>query len=350
MILGKDALTLLLNAYYELDERTLPVKHPADEIGELLTVELGDPEASSISISTGALSYDEALEVIEREYGSRVRKELPDPPAYLKTFVASKLVDIRNRDEVNKFLNRYGYQDLQDGHPPRYAGIDTNMLPWRMHDVLEIDPELYGDSEGRNPVNGYTLPEGVDEELSISHRYGGDAMDADQLATSFGDECTAFAGQPNEANRETRLGLREYRRLRETRPHDIVASDRGDDAIIEGCVEYYEAEPTGVILFSNDFGFVDAAREQKIPAVHVDFDIDVPQHLTGSWDRIATLLYMLAVIFGVVILPKATIYGVWESKQPRHWQQEALKIEPRSDKLHTILERDKPIVDSHNHY
>ena len=54
------------------------------------------------------------------------------------------------------------------------------------------------------------------------------------------------------------------------------------------------------------------------------------------------------VNFGVVILPKATVYGIWESKQPQHWQQEALKIEPRSDTLQTILERDKPIVDSHS--
>ncbi len=347
MILTKDALTVLLNALYELDERTIPVEHPSTELGELLTVELSDYSSSRISVSTGAMTYDEQLKMIEREYGTTVKKELPNSAAYLKTFVASKLVDIRNRDEVDKFLNRYGYQDLQAGHPPRYAGIDTNLLPWRMHDVLEIDPEIYSDSEGRTPVNGYTLPAGVDDELSISYRYGKDAIDADQLAATFGPECTAFAGQPNEANRETRLGLREYRRLREERPHDIVASDRGDREIIEGCLEYYEDEPTGVILFSNDYGFVDAAREQKIPAVHVDFDIDVPQQLTGSWEQITTLLYMLAITFGVVILPMATIYGIWDSKHTHHWQQEALKIEPRSGRLQTLLKRDKPIVDAY---
>lgn len=348
MIIEKQALTVLLNAFYELDERTITVEHPATEVGELITIELADPSASHVSVSKGTMSYDEQLDVIEREYGSRVKNELPNAAAYLKTFVASKLVDIRNRDEVDTFLKRYGYQDLQAGHPPRYAGIDTNLLPWRMHDVLEIDPELYSDSKGRAPVNGYTLPAGVGDELSISYRYDNDAMDVDRLVTDFGPECAAFAGQPNEANRETRLGLREYRRLREQRPHDIVSSDRGDEAIIEGCLEYYEDEPTGVILFSNDFGFVDAAREQKIPAVHVDFDIDVPQRLTGSWEQISTLLYMLAVTFGVVVLPKATIYGVWDSKQSHHWQQETLKIEARSNRLQTILERDKPIVDAYN--
>jgi len=348
MILEKDALTVLLNAFYELDERTIPVNHPATEIGELVRITLGDPEASSISVSKGAMSYEEQLEVIEHEYGTKIREELPNEAAYVRTFVASKLVDIRNRDEVDEFLRRYGYQDLHAGHAPRYAGIDTNLLPWRMHDVLEIDPELYSDSKGRTPVNGYTLPSGVEKELSISRRYGKTAIDADRLVDAFGSEFAAFAGQPNEADRETRLGLREYRRLREERPHDITAGGRGDDAIIQSCVEYYENEPTDAILFSNDFGFVDAAREQKVPAVHVDFDIDVPQQLTGSWEEIETLLYMLAVTFGVVVLPMVTLYGIWESKEGHHWQQEALQVEPRSDRIEEILNRDKPIVDTHN--
>ena len=214
--------------------------------------------------------------------------------------------------------------------------------------VLEIDPELYSGSKGRTPVNGYTLPSGVEEELSISRRYGKTAIDADRLVDAFGSEFAAFAGQPNEADRETRLGLREARRLQEERPHDITAGGRGDDAIIQSCIEYYENEPTDAILFSNDFGFVDTAREQKLPAIHVDFDIDVSQQLTGSWEEIETLLYMLAVTFGVVVLPMVTLYGIWESKEPHHWQQEALKVEPRSDRIEEILNRDRPIVDTHN--
>lgn len=347
MILEKRALTLLLNAFYELGERTITVEHPAAEIGELVRIELGDPSESSISVTTGAMSYEETLETVEREYGSSIRKELPNEAAYLKTFVASKLVPIRNREEVDEFLTRYGYQDLKAGHAPRYAGIDTNLLPWRMHDVLEIDPQMYSDSEGRAPVNGYTLPSGVEEELSISRRHGSNAVDASELVEAFGSEFEAFSGQPNESDRETRLGLREYRRLREERPHDITTSDRGDEAIIQGCLDYYEDEPTEAILFSNDYGFVDAARERKISAVHVDFDIDVPSKLSGSWHNIATLLYMLAMVFGVVVLPKATLYGVWESKEPHHWKSESIKIDARSDKLQAILERDKPVVDTY---
>jgi hypothetical protein len=214
MELTRQQLPLLLNALYEQEQRTITVEHPADEIGELLRVQLDDARESTVSVTMGAMSYQSALEEIERNYGETVRKELPNSSAYVKAIVASGLADIRNRDEVDKVVSRYGYQDLQEGHPPRYAAFDTNLLPWRMHDVLEIDPELYSDDEGRAPVNGYALPEGVDTELSISHRYGADAMPASRLVEVFGDEYGRLTGQPTQDNRETRLGLREFRRLR----------------------------------------------------------------------------------------------------------------------------------------
>ncbi|MDS0284464.1 hypothetical protein [Haloarcula onubensis] len=347
MQLAHEDLMLLLNGLYELGEESFSVVHPAEEIGELLRIDLGDATESTVSITTGAVTYEDALDEIERTYGRTVRRELPNEAAYVKAVTASRLVDIQNREEVNKVISRYGYQDLQEGHPPRYAGFDTNLLPWRMHEVLGIDPERHTTSGGRAPVNGYALLEGVDTELSISYRYGKNAMPATALADAFGPEYERLAGQPTEDNRETRLGLREYRRLRETRPHDIVSTGTGDTDIIDGCAEYYADKPTGVILFSNDYGFVDEARSRKVPAVHVDFSIDFPRRVTGKWDQIATLLYGLAVIFGVLILPRATLYGVWEGKSERNWKREEIDIDTRSEKLATILERDKPIVEAH---
>lgn len=346
MEVSRDQLVVLLNGLYELDQQRITVEHPSSEIGELLRITLAEPTASTVSVSTGAVTYESALDEIQRTYGKPVRDELPNEAAYVKSFVASGLVDIRNREEVDKIVRRYGYQNLEEGHPPRYAGFDTNLLPWRMHDVLGIDPELHGEDGDPAPVNGYTLPAGVDTELSISHRYGRDSMPASRLADAFGVEYERLAGQPTEDNRETRLGLREFRRLRETRPHDIVVSERGDREIIDGCLDYYADEPTGVILFSNDYGFVDDAREKKVPAVHVEFDVDVERRLTGTWEEIATLLYELAVSFGVITLPKATLYGVWEDKGPRNWKREEIDIDARSDKLSQLLERDLPVLDA----
>jgi len=348
MNLAQSHLTVLLNAFYELGERRLTVDHPAPEIGTLLEIHLDDPSASTVTVRTGAVSYEDCLEEIELEYGQTVREELPNEAAYIRALVASGLADIENREEVQKFIDSHGYPDLENGHPPRYAGFDTNLFPWRMHDVLEVDPEQYSDDNGRALVNGFTLPDGVDEELRISHRYGCDAMPASALADALGEEFERLDGQPTENNRETRLGLREYRRLSQSRPHDIVASDRGDEAIIDGCIEYYADEPTGVVLFSNDYGFIDRAKNKAVPAVHVAFPVDVARRLTGTWDEITTLLYVLAVTFGVIVLPKVTLYGVWEGKQPRNWRREEIHIDARSDPIARLLNRDKPIVDAHS--
>jgi len=345
--LPRDHLVVLLNALYDMDERTITVQHPAAEIGELLRINLGDPEASTVTITTGAMTYESRIDDIRRNYGTEVSDELPNEAAYVKALVASGLADIRNREEIDTTIKRYGYQDLHEGHPPRYAGFDTNLLPWRMHDVLGIDPDIHGVDGDSKPVNGYTLAEGVDEELKHSHRYGNSVMPASELADVFGNEFERLDGQPNQDSREMRLGLREYRRLRETRPHDVVASDAGDAGIIAGCKEYYADEPTGVILFSNDYGFVDRAREQKVPAVHVEFDLDVPKTITATWDEITDLLYELAVLFGVVTLPKATLYGAWDGKDEHDWQAERIDVDCRSDELAKNLRRDQATVQTY---
>lgn len=347
--LTRDHLTVLLNAFYELDERRIPVEHPADEFGTLCTLELNDPQNSSVSVDMGAGTYEECLGEVGLNQGENVRADLPNSSAYVRMFVASGLADIENRDEVDRFVDQHGYRDLEEGFPPLYAGFDTNLLPWRMHEALEIDPEQYADDHDRVPVNGYALPVGVDEELSVSYRYGDESMPATALADALGPEFERLAGQPAGNDRETRLGLREFRRLSQSRPHDIVASERGDAAIIQGCAEYYEDEPTEVLLFSNDYGFVDRANTvDGVRGIHVSFPVDLPRRLTGNWRELANLLYVFAVVFGVVVLPKVTLYGVWDEKRPRHWHREALFVKPRSDQVAELLARDKPIVKAHS--
>ncbi|QSG16327.1 hypothetical protein [Halapricum desulfuricans] len=347
MEVSRQQLLVLLNALYDLNERTISVRHPAEAIGELIRIDLGEPEASTVHITTGAMTYESLLDDIRRDHGKAISDELPNEVAYVKAMVASGLVDVRNREEIDTFLRRYGYQDLHEGHPPRYAGIDTNLLPWRMHDVLGIDPMLHGQDSEPAPINGYTLAEGVDAELRHGHRYGQTAVDATELAAALGSEFTRLAGQPNEDSREMRLGLKEYRRLRESRPHDIVESGEGDADIIRGCKAYYEDESTGVILFSNDHGFVERAREQKVPAIHVDFELDVPETITATWDEIALLLYEFAVLFGVIVLPKATLYGAWDDKDERNWRAEEIDVKCRSDSFGEILGREQAIVQSY---
>ena len=55
-----------------------------------------------------------------------------------------------------------------------------------------------------------------------------------------------------------------------------------------------------------------------------------------------------AVVFGVVKLPKVTIYGVWKGKEGRDWHNENVELDCRSPKVQEMVERDRRIIDAFN--
>jgi len=79
----------------------------------------------------------------------------------------------------------------------------------------------------------------------------------------------------------------------------------------------------------------------------VDFPSEFPDEATASWDEIETLLYMLAVVFGIVEVPSVTVYGVWRGKDELDWQHERVKLDARSPDLASNLEGDLSIVESY---
>jgi len=101
-----------------------------------------------------------------------------------------------------------------------------------------------------------------------------------------------------------------------------------------------------VLLLSNDFGFIDVAKDAGLRAQHVDFPQFLPDRSTATWDDIGSLLYHLAIRFEVIRLPGVTVYGLWNEKDGRHWQNEELVIEARSPKVAPLLERDRTIANA----
>lgn len=339
MILQRKHLTVLLNALYDQGVTPLTVSHPSDEIGDLLRLDLGDPYESRVRVLADAREYEARREEVHRAYDEAAYEELPDKEEYIRLLVAAGIEDVANHEEIETFLTRYGYPDLAAGHPPVMAGIDANILPWRLQEVLGFDPAI--DDEGRSPVTGYALASGVKEELDWHYKQ----HHTRQVSSAFGSEFEALADQPAGANREGMLGLYEYRRLMASRHTDIVECNPGDEAIVEGYRAYHHDENRKeVILFSNDFGFVDRATDAGLAAVHVTYPVDIGRRATVSWDQIITLLYLFTIVFGVVALPKVTLYGVWDGKSGRHWQDEMLQVDCRSPKVRERLKRDTAIV------
>jgi hypothetical protein len=341
MQVTRKRLNVLFNALYDADVDSIPVEHPSSDIGELVRIDLGADGEATVRFTQGAYTYEENRDGIPVKHGEAAHDDLPDAETYTRAAVASGLVDVENEDEITEFFDRYGYADLEAGHGPVVLGVDTNIMAWRLPEVIGIDSESgEPDEQGRAPTNGYALSTGVKEELDWHYKQ----YNSHELAAAFGSEFERLDNQPAGSNREGFLGLYEYRRLRTNRTVDIVASGTGDQDIVEAYSEYNDESRKTALLLSNDYGFVDRATDAGVPAQHITFPVDVPRKATGTWADAGELLYYLAVLFGVLKLPKVTLYGVWNGKDGRHWQHEQLDVECRSPKIEPNLERDLRIL------
>lgn len=334
-------LVVLLNTLYDQGVKTVSVKHPCPDIDELVQIQLEDDGKATVHFTQGKYTYQDNRETIPAKHGEPAYKDLPDAESYTRTMAASGHVPLRNQDDLLAFIDRYGYPDLEAGNDPVVLALDTNIIAWRLPEVLGFDSETgEKDDRGRRPTNGYALATGVKEELDWYYKQ----YNTTELTEAFGEEFARLDKQPAGANREGFLGLYEYRRLRTNRTVDIIECETGDASIVSAYQEFNQTSRKEAILLSNDYGFVDRSIDAGVPAHHVEYPVDVPRKANGSWTQAAELLYYLAILFGVIQLPKVTVYGVWNGKDGRHWQLEQLDLECRSPKVEPPLERDLAIL------
>lgn len=341
MILSRGHLTILLNALYETGTREITVSHPCREIGELLRFELDQPFESSIRFTQSLFEYTDARETVHRQYAPEAYDDLPDESNYVRCLVASGVLAVENRAEIEKYVRRHGYRDLEAGHAPLVLGIDANIMPWRIANVLDIDhQDGTPDNKNRSPTNGYALAKGVEKELDWDFKQ----RQTPSLVSAFGEEFERLDNQPAGANREGFLGLYEYRRLIADRNTDVIESETGDEALVASYQKFDAESRKDVLLLSNDFGFIELAAEAGLLAQHVDFPRSLPRKSTATWDDFCSLLYYFAIRFGVIRLPGVTVYGLWNGKDGTHWQNEEVVVEARSPKIEPLLERDRTIA------
>jgi hypothetical protein len=341
MKLRRERLTILLNALYEDGIRRLTVSHPSNDVGELVELNLEDPFESEVIVRADRDEYIDRLQEIDRQYGSPAVDDLPNPSSYLNAFFAGDLLSADNENDIIEFLERYGSPDLNAGHRPVFAGFDTNLLPWRIASVLGLRQSGYW---GTQPVvNGFALATGVRDELNWDHKHN--KSDARQLEEAFGDPFSRLFNQPAGSRREGRLGEIHYRQLRDHQYADEIKTGRGDNEIVAGYDDYQAEGQKDVLLFSNDRNFVERAQNHRILAQHVELPHEIPRKIEASWEQIRDTLFILTILFGVLEIPKTTLYGVWAGKGGQQWRNEAIDVECRSPKIASKIKRNKRIVD-----
>ncbi|MEF8771992.1 hypothetical protein [Halodesulfurarchaeum sp.] len=340
MRIAREDLTVLFNRFLDRGESEITVSHPSDEIGDLLTIEFGDYDDCTIHFNQSVEEYAEARNEVRRNHPESVAKDLPAADDYVKAVLASGIIEINNRDEVQKLVERYGNPDLMAGHRPVFAGFDTNLLPWRIDRILGLrDPE-----EGVGYVNGFVLASGVRDELDWDYK----CHDTDPFVDAFGDQYEEYWNQPLGEARHGRMGLVRYRNIRDIQQADEIDCDTGDEAIVEGYDEYEEEHRGEILLFSNDRTFVERARSHTILAQWIELPQTLPEQRSASWKEVEHLLHMLAISFGNLEVPSVTIFGIWRGKDELDWRRERLKLDARTASLASHLKGDLSIVETYN--
>ncbi|WP_435348528.1 hypothetical protein [Haloarchaeobius sp. HRN-SO-5] len=341
MKVPRSHLVPLLNALHRTGTDRIAVSHPADVVGELLEIRLDAPDETEVRLTKDVDDYQATRERVFRDCDESAYEDLPDHSTYVRALTAAGLVPPTNQDDLEGYLDRHGYRDLEHGHPPLVLGIDANVFPWELPSVLGFDHRTgRKDDSGRRATNGYALATGVKEELDWYFKH----YDTSSLEAAFGPEFERLSDQPAGSNREGFLGLYAYRKLMATRNVDEVETGTGDESIVDGYATYEAESRKTPLLLSNDYGFVDDAHDAGLLAHHVQFAPVVPRTVEANWREVADLLYFLSVLFGVLVLPKVTIYGVWNGKSGLDWQQELLEVDCRSPKIEPLVDRQLQIV------
>lgn len=340
MRLERSLCTVLLNRLYDRGDTVLSVEHPGEDIGELVRIELGKHDGCTVHFTHDRDGYANARTTVARSYGDRVADDLPSPQDYINAFVAAGILDVSNRDEIEQFLDRYGDPNLLDGHKPVMAIFDTNLIPWRLDETLGLrHPEA-----GLGYVNGFVLPTGIRDELDWDVK----CDDTRPFVEAFGEEFEAYWNQPLGAVRVGRLGLEQYRSIRDIQQADEIVSETGDKEIIAALDEYQSERRREVLLFSNDRNIVERSRSHRMPAQRVDLPDDVPKSATATWSEVGNLLFQLAVQFGILTLPAVTLFGVWSGKEGIDWQRERIRLDCRSPTIKEQLAGDLNIIETFN--
>lgn len=339
MRVKRDHLSALFNRLYDRGDDVFTISHPSDEIGDLVRITLEEYDACTVEFVTDEEAYASARGEIGRNYPEAVYEDLPDANEYVHAVVASGMLPLANEDEVRQFLDRHGDPDLMAGHPPVVAGFDTNLLQWRIDRLLSLrDPD-----EGLGYVNGFVLATGVRDELDWEYK----CHDTDPFVEAFGDSYEEYWNQSLGAARLGRLGLITYRSIRDIQQAEEIECDEGDVSIVGAYDEFDQERRNDVLLFSNDRNFVERAQMHRLLGQRIEFPDELPRKTEATWREIEHLVYLFAVMFGIVEVPSTTIHGVWKGKDSLDWQYERVKLDCRSPKLRPKLEGDLSIVESY---
>lgn len=335
-------LPILFNALYSIGDRSLSVDHKSDDISTLYKIELERGEPARIRFSNGVDEYERERSQVERLHGEQAHSELPDGRSFVGAFTASVL-EFENQDEISEQVDPYRNRRLEHGNAASLAVFDTNLIQYWPGHQLGVAPEL------ENGLNGYAVVTGVRDEL-MNFEGNPKIQSTHDLEEAFGREYSELYNQPKQTPRQLHIGRQYFNRLRRKLYTEKIRSDTGDNNITAACENFHQTGGFDLLLFSNDAGFISAARAREIPAILVDLPDTFPRTMKVNWEDAATALYLHTVQFGTLELPKIDLYGVWPRKRPHDWETDTLAVRCRSPVAEKQFDRYMTLMDERSQF
>ncbi|WP_267642053.1 hypothetical protein [Haloarchaeobius amylolyticus] len=333
----REQLPLLFNALYSTGNPIISVDHKSSILSTLYKIELDRGTPASIRFTNGVSQYQKERSEVGRRHGEQAESEIPDHRAFIGAFTSSVL-EFENQDEISDFIDPYRNRRLEHGNTESLAVFDTNLIQYWPARQLGVAPEQ------ERGLNGYAVVTGVRDELM---NYDGDEKinNTRQLEDAFGQEYRELRNQLKKTPRQLRLGRQYFSRLQRELYTEKIQSGMEDNNITVACEGVHQTGGFDLLLFSNDSGFISTARDRGLPSVLVDFPQKLPRKKGVTWEDASTALYLHAVQFGILELPKIDLYGVWPRKRPEDWDAEKIAVRCRSPVVAKQLNRYQNILD-----
>lgn len=290
-------------------------------------------------------------------------QELPNYSDYLGAFQQAGLMPIENEDEIKKYFEEAGKQDLLMGGDRYFFGFDNNVLRNR------IFTNLFMPIPDFKTNWGYLLSSCVRYELEDR----GQKYSYHNPLQKFSKESwiiDVFRNQPKLEERKRSIGLTEFQKIRNLRQSNtqvLEAKITKTEMLKEGLQGYMDSfivdnyagsveAGMKVILLSADRRFIGSAKgEENIIPVVVEYDRQAQKDYTCSWEKVVNFLYALSALYGRIELqslqsaPLLWIDGIWAGKGPDNWTKEQLKVttcpnSSLSQKAQETIEADLNII------
>lgn len=317
MLLSRERLMILLNAFYYSGTRNLELSYPP--IDKIFNIDLKTKEAGAISIK----EYGNKLNEFKAKLGNGIDtifiSELPKPNAIKDCLYISGVLKPKNISEIETELIKLANKDPMRGERLLLIGFDTNALRRRVnihiqkiltdnrlkvrscHSSLIFD-ELFRQYDKKLPYEWYP-PESLGFMKNFSNQLIRDA-------------------------RLARLGAVEYKKLKDIHSQEVKGDDSKDNPDLK-IVKSYESlkNENDLLLISGDRNFHDLAQAKNMKIIEAKEPHLIPSVMPISWEGACDLIYVAAICFGMIDVNGVKISGIWRNKDVDNWNNEEMNIE-----------------------